>query len=924
MKRFAWLLNQLAGLALTVCLLLQSHVIIEFLSRGQLEAPAFLLRQINERVQLRGATVAADALVYFPGGRIEVVGLRLGDVASRAKLAEVGQLTLWRSSSIEEDQLPISRLELQGGRLFTGELEAEPLLSEIEARLSFSDVVWELQHLQARHALLTVSVNGELPQVPKVNIVQRTKKRLLRDPKPVVDPVPDLASSLQAVVAGLDAFFRPIIQAGDTHLHLSLTTDSDSPSRLLAQAQFHSGRLVTDYGALGPLVAAGSLMYDLSRRDYEIEARGRVESVRSPQFGVRAGDVQLFWQAGSLGSPMTRLQVATGEIHYGLETIDRAVLSAALNSLQSIQSEGIITLDRTTQLAAQAEVNLLRGEGDVYLSGKIDPILLIEHPLLEPIRPRLPIIEFGQSPYLNARVQFARGFQFQSASLRARVEPLRLDDLAVDYADGLLTTDGVQFKVERALLETSPHHGYVSASFDADSGDYAVALEGIFDPNSISSIVGSWWDSIFSPFDFSEIGASWADFIIRGNQSEDRPRYFNGSVDAKSVGFEGLQIDSGHLKVRGTPSFVELFDLYAMHASGGTVTGSIFWKIIPYSDTGPEIYHLLLDAQIDPAVIVPALPPAAARWASAFTVEQAPAVHLEVRQFNPVFDPPADANSVFIRARSSRPVTFEGIPMDSLAFTYYGKGDRSFLREAEFRLADGKGTLALDRWFASDKPQVRFRFVLENALRLKALTIVNDYLARVEADADAGEIPAVPPPAPDEAVDVAEPLTGGSDVARISVRLNAEGPEEQPLEFVGSGHFLLKDPELATIPLLGPISRIFEGTPLGFTSLRLNTMKGDFRLRREQVFFPQLKIVGSVGEVEATGTYRIPDKGIDFRLRVSLFGGLIETPVGVLRRITRNINPFPGILEGNLTGTLDEPRWRSAYDPRSWLPFVGD
>jgi hypothetical protein len=913
-------LHYALALSLVATFLLQSHLLIELLSRGYLQVPSVLLERLNDRVQFRGASLAAKSIVYHTGGRISVKGLRLGDMATGARLASVHELTLEGLNRNAHGNRGGIRLHIYKARLYRGDIDGSALLHAIEGRLSLLESGWVLDSLLARHEMMTLTASGSLPHAPKVKPLKRVQERVVGERRPPPERVPDLASSLQAIVAVLDASLQHLPQAEQTHLHLALSAEPNAPSQLIAAAHLHSGRLVTHFGSLGPLFANGELRFDLRDRHWQLQAHGSLDSLRSPQFAVRAEDLQFSLESVSKGQPHSRLNIASGPVSYRLESIDRAVLWASLESLQAIHCDLVITLDRTTQLAANARVNLMRAEADLELNGTVDPILLVEHPLLQPLTPRMPFIEIMDRPYLNAKVRFAKGFQFQSASLRARIEPLRLDDITIDYADAILTTDGVAFTVERALLETGKHHGYVSAHYHSQSGDYAVHLEGIFDPNSINSIVGSWWESIFSPFDFSEIGASWADFVIRGNHADRRPRYFNGNVDAQSVGFEGLRIDSGHLKVRGTPTFVELFDLYALHESGGTISGSIFWLIVPGSNTGPEIYHLLLDAEMDPAVIVPALPPEAARWAAAFNVQKAPKVHLEVRQHNPDFNPPADANSVFIQAASNGAVSFEGIPLDELSFDFYGKGNRSYLRGTRFHLADGIGSLNVDRWLdADDTAQLRFQFELENALRGQALEIVREYLERNQNEAT--EVATPLPTTADKKTGYGDILTEKQDPARISVRLNAEGPEDNPMDFVGPGHFRLKDPNLASIPLLGPISRLFESTPLGFTSLRLNTMHGDFRLRREQVFFPQLMIVGSVGEMEAIGTYSIPDKAIDFRLYIRLFGQLIETP-GFIRRITRNINPFPGILEGNLSGTLDEPRWRSAYDPRSWLPFV--
>jgi hypothetical protein len=265
---FVCALHYALALSLTLTFLLQSHVLIEFLSRAYLPVPAALLDRINDRAQFRGASLAAEGIVYHTGGRITLKGLRVGDLATGAKLAYVDELTIQRfygNRQTKADGDGVS-LHIHDARLYRGNRDETTLLHNIEAHLSLLESGWVLDNLLARHDRMTLTASGSLPHAPKVKAFKRIQKRVVGERIPPPERVPDLTSSLQAIVAVLDSGLQHLPQAEQTHLHLALTAEANAPSTLIAAAHFHSGRLVTHFGSLGPLVANGDLRLDLRDR----------------------------------------------------------------------------------------------------------------------------------------------------------------------------------------------------------------------------------------------------------------------------------------------------------------------------------------------------------------------------------------------------------------------------------------------------------------------------------------------------------------------------------------------------------------------------------------------------------------------------------------------------------------------------------
>jgi hypothetical protein len=155
---------------------------------------------------------------------------------------------------------------------------------------------------------------------------------------------------------------------------------------------------------------------------------------------------------------------------------------------------------------------------------------------------------------------------------------------------------------------------------------------------------------------------------------------------------------------------------------------------------------------------------------------------------------------------------------------------------------------------------------------------------------------------------------------RLDLRLHAAGPINQITEFTGYGDFELKNEQLASIQLFGPISKLLERTQLGYTTFALEHMQGNFRLNQKQVRFNDLQINGPRTRIEAPGHLNLFDQSLNMRVSVYLFGNA-GSPQSQLRKLTDFVaSPVPNLLEFKLTGTLQEQKWRSIYDPRNLMP----
>jgi hypothetical protein len=154
---------------------------------------------------------------------------------------------------------------------------------------------------------------------------------------------------------------------------------------------------------------------------------------------------------------------------------------------------------------------------------------------------------------------------------------------------------------------------------------------------------------------------------------------------------------------------------------------------------------------------------------------------------------------------------------------------------------------------------------------------------------------------------------------RLSGDLRLEGlfGTAQGRKSVGTGRVEINQGRIMLIPLFGGLSswlsKVYPG--LGFT--RQSNFSSSFNLSDLNIRLPDAELTGALFRIQGEGTYRMPDKGLDFDVEFQLLG---DGAVGeVVRLVTR---PLTKLLEFDLEGTLDEPQWRPKSLPREL--FVGE
>jgi hypothetical protein len=542
------------------------------------------------------------------------------------------------------------------------------------------------------------------------------------------------------------------------------------------------------------------------------------------------------------------------------------------------------------------KVNTKTRDATIDASGQIDLLPIAP----ESIRSKLPKLEFGEVPFYRLSMDFAKDFTLQSAELHAEMDNLSIEGISFDhirargsFADGVLSIPNIYIRRDWQWID-------VGFNLNSESLDYKVSLYGFAKPYDYNDMLPRWWGPIFKDFDFEQADDGLGDFIIYGNTKQRAADLFFGHVRASNVSYKGVRVDEGTLFVRGRGPYAEIHALDAT-SGDGWVKGDIRFASRLDHVRGPMSVRLDLDTVLPLRDAQKLFDGDIGEVIADFETAALPHTKLKGAIFNQEYPEFAGKSFVDLTAVCPFPIKFRGIPLDFLQFDLFGRTDITYLRDIQIGYAGGRGQIIADVITEGDAPVVtRFDFHLEDADQ--ALAIAN-------LDALKGE--------DSESREEAPP---GAGTGKLSLKLQAKGPVEHPFMFAGLGSLRIDNEELSSIQLFGPLSRQLQNTRFGFTSFSLHTLETDFRLEQDQAHLSRLEINGPRTNIQATGSMNLRDQSLDLRVSVFLFANAGD-PDSNLRKIGEMITrPIPNLLEFELTGTADEQKWRSLYDPRKLIP----
>ena len=260
--------------------------------------------------------------------------------------------------------------------------------------------------------------------------------------------------------------------------------------------------------------------------------------------------------------------------------------------------------------------------------------------------------------------------------------------------------------------------------------------------------------------------------------------------------------------------------------------------------------------------------------------------------------------SVDLAVESAGAFSFEDFPVRDLVTHARIRDEVVELSGLTLHVANGQLAGQTRLWTAADgERRLAFDGALTGANLGEAIRVVAEFNARREGR----PVPAVS--------EFQQRVATG----KFDLTLKAEGPLDRPLALRGAGHADLIGADLGKIQLLGLLSDLLGHTLLNFTSLALDTARGDFTLDAGQITFPDLRLTGPSAALDARGDYRLDTEALDFKVRVY--------PLAENRTLVGNVielftNPLAKVLEVRLRGTAGKPDWTFVYGPTSLLRTI--
>jgi hypothetical protein len=606
--------------------------------------------------------------------------------------------------------------------------------------------------------------------------------------------------------------------------------------------------------------------------------------------------------SSSLKGEWPRFQLAASELILSRYKIGAPILELEASEFPQVSFHGAASGLRGA-ISLDGRINAQNGSGEVQAEGNVDFADWIPHA----VRERLPEIRFHAPPLYRLNVDFAEGFRLTQATLDAQIDALQIEDLRFEQIRARGTYSNGRYSIDQMYLRRDDQWIDLTFELDEQNQNYRLSLIGSAVPDHYNALLPRWWGAIFRDFGFSSASFSYGDFIIYGNTRRKAADLYFGHAEAENVFYRGVLLNEGSLIVRGRGPYTELRGLEAV-SGDGWARGNIAFASRLDGIKGPVSVHLDLEAQLTLEDASRLFRGEVAGLIDAFESKALPKIDLEATLFSQKYPEYRGKNHFTLKADCPAPLTYGGIPFERLGFQLFGRFGGFHLRDLRFGYADGRGNARIDIATPENiEPFLRYELELVDAEQHRALENLPQF-GEIRRSLQPDEAPS--PKRQDDAV----------EVARVDLQLHGEGPLNNIWAHRGFGRFEMRNDNLATIQLLGPLSRLLQNTELNFTSFNLNSMHGDFSYEDDRAYFDSLQIDGLRTQIRAPGTINLRDQSIDMHVSVFLFGNA-GNPDSRLRQIGDLIKrPMPNLLKFELSGTLQNQKFRSFYDPRNLIP----
>lgn len=463
-----------------------------------------------------------------------------------------------------------------------------------------------------------------------------------------------------------------------------------------------------------------------------------------------------------------------------------------------------------------------------------------------------------------------------------------------DLSGKLLNDFSIEIGTIHGLLGKSEVRGSYVQKWNPHQ--FRFLVKGTCFPQDVNNWFKEWWDRIWPDFQFSQ-SIPYGDFSISGEWGGNPVHSFTyGKVWAKDFHYREMPIQSAEIEVQVNDQATSIKSDQIIHHLG-SLSGNLNFPRA--HQASPYLLNFSMDGE---------LPFNDCRKVFGPTVEKQltniDASLINIRGYGEIAKNENSASAenptnYNLSLASRLPVSFHGISSKEI------KGEIDYIRGitkgsfAEIKIAEGKCSLNFKKTDLGQSSLFDFSLELKDANR-KALINELKHISNLAQNAPV----------------IFEDSNDSSDqaVGKMDLSLQAKGPIEDYLQFVGTGMIGIREKGLGQINLLGNLSRELSDfrLPIPSGAFTFDTLTSPFRVEHESVFFDKMMISGPLSILESKGNFNLDNGNLDFLARLKLIGNL---PIPVIKQIIGFADPLSKIAEIKITGTIDEPKWKLEVNP---------
>ena len=883
-------------LGLISVLVFQIHIAVS----RKLDVPSWLLRRIENRSPIKGLRAEAASASVHPTGHFILRDVRFfsehfSEPLLTARIVE-SSIDPW--ARLTGDRIP-SYLSLRGVELRLPAVlapsgSAESVVRDLDLSLRVADREATIDQLTGRIANLTLSARGGLsfPKPPASaeaeaeQILEQVLRAYLQTLRAIATHAPRLA------------------QLDSPHLNVLL---KPHPFRLAtAQVELtangaHCSADLVKLGTPAEQVVLGKLTLSTSLPlrqpgGWTSHVNLRVASVNAPR-DLAVQDVALALTASLAPNwkptPRDLNLTATQLTAHGLTA--RGVSARATGTWPHLETRlGFHLFDAPWTVGATTDFTTRAA--NISFSSQLTPALLAQ----ASARAKRDLSLFLQPatpPDFHASVRLDPGWKFSRIHGHFSSGPVVARRVAIDTATGEFSLAGSDLLVNRVRLALGASEARGSYWMNTASRDFRFLLTGGLRPPEIGGWFSQWWPNFWSNFDFTA-AIPQADIDIGGPWGHPYRTTVFVHVDASRPSIKAVPFDRIRTTLFIRPDFYDGLDFFAARDTG-TARGT-FTRTVDLAKNAMRTTTFNVVSDQMPLDTARVFGKVGTEIVEPFAFVRPP--HLKVTgQLDGPANPDGVHESAEIEIASRGPFTFFGLSLSDLSTHATLDDDDLQLANLRVGFAGGFTTGRARMYGRGDQRRLGFDAMIENASLGESIRTLEEFGARRK----------------NEPVGPVSKFQERVAPGRLNLRLSADGNYRDPYSFRGSGSGEIDGAELAEVNLLGALSEVLRSVRvLNFTSLRLNFAQSNFKLAGNRLEFPEMKISGPSAAIDLKGVYRLDLRQMDFGAKLYPFEQSKNPLASALDLV---LTPISSILQLRLEGKIDQPRWRFAYGPSSFL-----